>query len=57
MATAFDPPLERLAFAPQLDGEVTFDEVMPSPLPVVIEALTRRGTYAELLARLPDRGP
>ncbi len=57
VATAFDPPLERLAFAPQLDGEATFDDIWSSPLPCVVEALTRHGSCAQLLSNLPDIEP
>jgi transglutaminase-like putative cysteine protease len=57
VATAFDPPSERLAFASRLDGEVTFDEVLPSPLPVVVEALAGQGSYAQMLDNLPDMEP
>jgi transglutaminase-like putative cysteine protease len=57
VATAFDPPSERLAFAPRLDGEVTFDEVMPSPLPVVVETLAGQASYAQMLDNLPDMEP
>jgi transglutaminase-like putative cysteine protease len=57
VTSAFDPPSERLAFAPGVDGEATFDEVWPSPLLVVVEALTRRGSYAQLLENLPDMEP
>ena len=57
IATAFDPPHERLAFEPTLDGEVTFDEVLASPLPVVVDALTRWRSCAELLDHLPDVEP
>jgi transglutaminase-like putative cysteine protease len=52
--TAFDPPRERLAFEPKLAGEATFDGIWPAPLPVVVEALTRRGSFAEFLDHLPD---
>jgi transglutaminase-like putative cysteine protease len=54
IATAFDPPSESLAFSPRLDGEATFDAVWPSPLPVVVEALTSHRSYAQLLKHLPD---
>jgi transglutaminase-like putative cysteine protease len=54
IVTAFDPPTERLAFEPRLDGESTFDNVWPAPLRVVVEALTGHGSYAELLDHLPD---
>jgi hypothetical protein len=52
--TAFDPPTERLAFEPRLDGEATFDDVWPAPLPVVVAALTSQGSFAQLLDHLPD---
>jgi transglutaminase-like putative cysteine protease len=55
--TAFDPPSERLAFRPRLDGETTLDAVWSAPLPVVVEALTGRGSYAQLLEHLPDMDP
>lgn len=55
--TDFDPPSERLAFEPRLDGEVTFDEIWPAPLPVVLEALTGHRSYAQLLDHLPDLEP
>jgi transglutaminase-like putative cysteine protease len=57
IATAFDPPSERLAFEPRLAGEATFDAIWPAPLPVVVEALTGRGSYAQLLDHLPDLEP
>jgi transglutaminase-like putative cysteine protease len=57
IATAFDPPSERLAFEPRLDGERTFDEIWPAPLPVVVEALIAQVTYAQLLDHLPDLEP
>ena len=57
IATAFDPPFEHLAFVPRLLGEVTFDEIFPSPLPVVVDALTRQGSSAQLLDHLPDIEP
>ncbi|SIN85848.1 Transglutaminase-like superfamily protein [Singulisphaera sp. GP187] len=57
ITTRFEPPSERLAFAPRLDGEATFDEVWPSPLPVVVEALTRHSSCSELLEHLPDMEP
>jgi transglutaminase-like putative cysteine protease len=54
---AFDPPDERLAFTPKLDGEVTFAEVRSAPLPEVVEALRRWQSYRELLDHLPDLEP
>ena len=55
--TAFDPPVERLAFEPKLAGEATFDGIRPAPLPVVVEALTEYRSYAQLLDHLPDMEP
>jgi transglutaminase-like putative cysteine protease len=57
ITTAFDPPVERLAFAPRLEGERTLDGIDPSPLAVVVGALTRGGSSAALLANLPDCDP
>lgn len=54
IATACDPPFERLAFTPRLGEEATFDAVWPAPLDVVVEALTTYRSYAELLNHLPD---
>jgi transglutaminase-like putative cysteine protease len=54
VTTTFDPPEERLAYAPRRDGEATFAEVWPSPLPVVVESLRRWGSSAQLLDHLPD---
>lgn len=54
VAASFDPPAERLAFTPRLDGERTFPEVHASPLPVVVDALHRYRTHDELLNHLPD---
>lgn len=57
ISTAFDPPSETLAFAPRLDGEADFDGVLPSPLAVVVDALSRYGSYAQLADNLPDLEP
>ncbi|QDV35658.1 NADAR domain-containing protein [Tautonia plasticadhaerens] len=57
ISTGLDPPSERLAFTPRVEGEATFDEIWSSPLPVVVEALTGHGSYAELLDHLPDLEP
>jgi transglutaminase-like putative cysteine protease len=52
--TRFTPPREVLAFEPRLEGERTWAEIYPTPLPVVVEALQRCQTYDELMAVLPD---
>ncbi len=54
ISTRFAPPREVLAFQPRVAGEATFDAVWPEPLPVVVRALRRGGTVAELLSQLPD---
>jgi transglutaminase-like putative cysteine protease len=54
LATAFEPPQERLAFQPQIVGEATFAKIWASPLSVVVTALQHCKTYEELLANLPD---
>ena len=54
IVTAFEPPVERLAFTPRLEGETTLEGVASAPLAIVVEALSRGGTCAELLASLPD---
>lgn len=55
--TAFDPPSERLAFQPRLDGETTFSAIWPAPLPVVVEALTNNRSRAQFLKHPPDMNP
>jgi len=50
----FEPPVERLAFAPSLTGELDLPEIWPEPLSVVTTALTAH-TDARLLGQqLPD---
>ncbi|UCZ56230.1 transglutaminase family protein [Desulfurispirillum indicum] len=50
----FTPPVERLAYAIRLPGEVDFPDILPEPLPVVVEALRSFRTADELWAHLPD---
>jgi transglutaminase-like putative cysteine protease len=50
----FNPPTEKLAFQPNLDGELTVDEIYASPLPVVVDALRKHKTLIELWRGLPD---
>lgn len=50
----FTPPIEQLAFQPQLPGEVDFPAIFPEPLPVVINALQTNQTWDEVLRHLPD---
>ncbi len=50
----FTPPIEQLAFQPQLSGETDFLIIFPEPLTVVVEALQSDRTWDELLCQLPD---
>lgn len=50
----FTPPVEQLAYAIRLPGEVDFPDILPEPLPVVVEALRSFRTADELWAHLPD---
>jgi len=50
----FSPPLEQLAFSIQLSGEIDFSEILPDPLPIVVEALKRYKTKDSLWSNLPD---
>nr|WP_324616314.1 transglutaminase family protein [Lusitaniella coriacea] len=50
----FTPPLEQLAYQPQLSGEEDSQTVFPEPLPIVIEALQAYPTWDSLLLNLPD---
>lgn len=54
IAAAFSPPVERLAFPILGPEERDLPEIWPEPLPLVIEALRRAGTVAELSTCLPD---
>jgi len=51
---AFEPPRERLVFKAERAGERDFPEILVEPHPVVVQALTRHRTRAELLRHLPD---
>jgi transglutaminase-like putative cysteine protease len=52
--TDFAPPVERLAFAASAPGEADIPGRYADALPVVVTALKRFKTAAELLANLPD---
>ena len=51
----FEPPVERLAFAPRLAGESDIDGRFSGPLPEVVRCLTTHATSEAVLADLPDR--
>jgi transglutaminase superfamily protein len=50
----FDPPYEKLAFSLNFPEERLFAEILPDPLPPVIEALRSQRTWDAMLANLPD---
>ena len=50
----FCPPEERLAFYLNFPEERAFAEILPDPLPVVVEALRAHRRWDDMLANLPD---
>jgi transglutaminase-like putative cysteine protease len=50
----FCPPREQLAFRINFAAERIFSEVLPDPLPLVVEALRAHSTWDAMLANLPD---
>lgn len=50
----FCPPVERLAFRVSLPEERAFREILPDPLPAVVDALRAHPTWDAMLANLPD---
>lgn len=51
---AFCPPLEKLAFATDLEGEADLPEIWPEPLAIVVEALRAGKDYLDVANNLPD---
>ena len=51
----FRPPVEQLAFHIMFpDEECNFPDILPDPLPVVVNALRSHSTWDAMLANLPD---
>lgn len=50
----FTPPIEHLAFRLAFPDERSFSDILPDPLPVVVDALRRFRTWDELYKNLPD---
>jgi transglutaminase-like putative cysteine protease len=50
----FTPPIEQLAFATKLPGEMNIPGLYAEPLPAVIEALRNHASAEALAANLPD---
>ena len=53
----FMPPQECLAFPIRLSGEMAFEEILPEPLSLVVDALTAQSDWEEALKHLPDVQP
>lgn len=50
----FRPPIEQLAFGLNFPEERAFPDILPDPLPVVVNALRAHSTWDVMLANLPD---
>jgi len=50
----FCPPEERLAFSLNFPEERNFPEILPEPLPVVVNALRTYSTWDQVYRNLPD---
>jgi transglutaminase-like putative cysteine protease len=50
----FTPPKEQLAFSIQFPEEADFQNILPEPLSIVIEALKAQHTWEGMLRNLPD---
>jgi transglutaminase-like putative cysteine protease len=53
----FTPPVERLAFPIQFEGERNLPDIYAEPLPQVVQTLRSRKTWDAVLANLPDLEP
>ncbi|RLA38526.1 MAG: Cro/Cl family transcriptional regulator [Gammaproteobacteria bacterium] len=51
---AFCPPLEKLAFSTDLEGETDLPEIWPEPLAIVVDALKAGKDYLDVAENLPD---
>ncbi len=51
----FEPPVERLAFTNEADGECLFPEIHVAPLAEVVRCLTGCETWEQVYDQLPDR--
>jgi hypothetical protein len=50
----FVPPVEQLAFKPQLTGEANVPGIFSDPLPTVVHVLRTYNTYDAVANNLPD---
>jgi transglutaminase-like putative cysteine protease len=51
---AFCPPLEKLAFSTDFDGEADLPEIWSEPLTIVVETLKAAKDYLDVANNLPD---
>ncbi len=53
----FTPPVERLAYGADKNGEMTLAGIWTEPLPAVIEVLSKYDNYLDVRKNLPDIDP
>ncbi|MDY6930481.1 MAG: transglutaminase family protein [Halobacteriota archaeon] len=53
VTSEFDPPNERLAFEPRIEGEEDLPEIWDNPMPAVTEFLERYKNYDQAYNNLP----
>ena len=54
IAAHFTPPVEKLAFPTNIEGEADLPEIWAEPLPEVVRVLTSCVTFQEVANKLPD---
>lgn len=54
MNAEFCPPVEKLAFALTVDGEVNLPEIWAEPLPQIVDVLSNFKGYQQVSDNLPD---
>lgn len=54
VAAQFTPPVEKLAFLTNIEGEADLPEIWAEPLPEVIRMLTSSANFQEVAYNLPD---
>ncbi len=50
----FCPPEEALAWPPKSQGEIDFPEILPDPVPIVVQCLRKFHGWEQVRANLPD---
>lgn len=54
VAARFTPPVEKLAFPANIEGEADLPEIWTEPLPIVVRVLTSSTNFLEVASNLPD---